>query len=159
MIIDIKMMDMVVSVVSIIIVIMLALGIKYLFKKYKRPNGKKGGFISLHVAFAFAIITVLGLTTKNWYITSLAVIMAYLIARGRLDEEQHYLYQVILGGILGISIPIGMFYLYGKYNNSLDSVENDSESRENYDDKPTNAKDDRKEADDSPELSIDDLKD
>lgn len=153
---NIKLTDIILTIISIFFAILFTMLIKHLFKNYRRPNGKKGGFISLHVVIAFSIITCIGLITKDWFITGLTVILAYLIGRGRLDEKQHYMYQVIISSIIGISIPILIFYLYiKKINNNND---NNSDTREDYEDKPEKAIDNRHEADiEAPELKLEDL--
>jgi hypothetical protein len=135
---------------SIIAVGTFTLLLKSLLYKYRRPNGKKGGIISFHVALAFAIVTSVALVTKDWFITGLVVILAYLIGRGRLDEGQHYLYQVVMGAIAGVLIPYGIFYAYYKRLSVSTLLE-----REDYDEKPSRAHDDRKEADKAPELRLD----
>ena len=140
---------------SIVIVSAFVLLVKNLLHGYRRPNGKKGGIISFHVAVAFATVTVVAMTTKDWFLTGLTVILAYLIGRGRLDEGQHYMYQVVVGALVGVLIPYGIFYLYYKRFRS----ESSSYEREVYEDKPERAHDDRREADEAPELRLDDLDD
>ena len=130
--------------------------IKNFLYRYRRPNGKKGGIISLHTTIAFATVTTIALVTKDWFLTGLAVILAYLIGRGRLDEGQHYTYQVALGAIIGVAVPYGIFYLYNKKINEKGMSE-DREERENYDDRPSNASDERHEADEAPELKLEDI--
>lgn len=129
--------------------------------KYRRPNGKKGGVISCHTAVAFAVVTAIALSTKDWFLTGLTIILAYLIGRGRLDEGQHYMYQVVLGAIFGVAIPYGIFYIY--YNRITGSSGGDmgryNSDREKYVDKPARAHDDRMEADDHSDLRIDDIED
>jgi len=143
--------DIILAVLSILAAGGFTLLIKYLLHKYKRPNGKKGGVVSVHVAIAFATVTVVALATKDWFLTGLTILLAYLIGKGRLDEGQHYMYQVVLGIIIGITIPFSIFYLYNKKINFTSS-----EARHEYDDKPERARDDRHEADDAPELRLDD---
>lgn len=127
--------------------------IKNILRKYRRPNGKKGGILSLHTAVAFAVVTVIAMTTKDWFLTGLAVILAYLIARGRMDEGQHYLYQIVITSIIGVAIPYALFYFYHK--NMTVHADSDS-SRDEYTDKPTRANDDRHEADQHTELKLSD---
>jgi len=141
--------DIILTVISILLSGGLALIVKNLFNKYKRPNGKRGGVISLHVAVAFATVTCIALTTKDWFLTGLTILLAYLIARGRLDGSQHFMYQVILGLLIGILLPFMVFYLYNKKWNI-------SENREVYENKPEKAVDNRHEADAAPELRLDD---
>ena len=104
--------DIMLGVAAIIIAGGFTLMIKSFLRKYRRPNGKKGGIVSLHTTLAFAIVTVVAMATKDWYLTGLSVILAYLIGRGRMDEGQHYMYQVVIGALIGVMIPYGVFYLY-----------------------------------------------
>lgn len=146
--------DIILAVVSIVAVGAFVLFVKSILRKYRRPNGKKGGIISFHVAIAFAIVTVVAMTTKDWFLTGLSVILAYLIGRGRLDEGQHYMYQVVIGAILGVAIPYSIFYLYYK---RMQGQSTRVYEREDYDDKPDRAHDDRYEADENaPELRLED---
>lgn len=145
--------DIILAVTSILAAGGFSLLVKWLFHKYKRPNGKKGGVISFHVAVAFATVTAIALTTKDWFLTTLTVILAYLIGRGRLDERQHYIYQVVLGVLVGVGFPFAIFYLYNKKWTGGGSS---SENRKDYEDKPEKARDDRHEADKAPELRLDD---
>lgn len=136
---------------SILLTLVLILSIKSVFYRYKRPNGKKGGLVSIHVALATSIITVIAMTTKDPYITGLSVILAYLIGRGRLDEGQHYLYQVLISGFIGITIPSAIYYSYYSRTTNNDVI------REEYEEKPEKAVDDRHEADSVPELRLEDF--
>lgn len=142
--------DMAVGIGVVIAAGAIVMLLKSMFYNYRRPNGKKGGVVSFHTATAFAIVTVIAMNTKDWFLTALAVFLAYLISRGRMDEGQHYLYQVILGAIIGVAVPYSLYYLY--YNNLGGggySIE-----REEYADMPSRAVDDRHEADAAPELSL-----
>jgi len=152
----------VLAIISIFATTAFALLIKKLLRRIRRPNGKKGGIISLHTAIAFSTVTVIALTTRDWFITALTVILAYLIARDRIDEKKHYFSQVLFGALLGIGIPYGIYYLSEKQlgidcSNGSGSSENytvlDS-FREEYDDKPGHAIDNREEADSAPELRL-----
>ena len=138
--------ELFIAVGAIVATLFIAILIKKLFYKYKRPNGKKGGFISLHVALAFSIVGVVAVLTKDWFITMMMVVLAYLIAKGRMDEGQHYLYQVIIGGIVGLAVPYGVFYLYYRRVNPFSSSSSSYQDRPEID-KPDRAKDDREEAD------------
>lgn len=146
--------DIALSAVAISVTGATAIVIKKIFRKYRRPNGKKGGIVSLHVALAFSVVTVLALTTRNWFITGLAVFLAYLIAKGRLDENQHYLYQVLIGLTVGIAVPYSIFYLFYQRKEHEPMVEM-MPPREEYYDMPPSAMDERFEADTAPELRLD----
>ena len=145
------------STFSVLTVLAFAILIKNLLYKYKRPNGKKGGIISYHVVIAFSIITCIALITRDWFITLLTIILAYLIGKGRL-ETQHYLYQVAISAIMGVLIPYSIFYLYHtRIHNS--GYNEDTYVRTHYDDKPDNAHDDRIEADKASDLKLEEIDD
>jgi amino acid transporter len=145
--------EIILALGSIFLVAFFTLTTKYLMYRYKRPNGKKGGILSLHTAIAFTVVAVVALTTKDWFTTFLVILLAYIIARGRMDEGQHYMYQVVMSVIIGIGIPYGLYYLWYHKQNSSYTI-ND---REDYD-KPDYAEDNRHEADDeAPDLRLDDL--
>jgi hypothetical protein len=142
------------SVLSILSILLFSFIIKNLLYKIKKPNGKKGGIISFHVALAFTIVTIVALTTKDWFLTAMVIILAYLVGRGKLDEGQYYIYQVAISAIFGVLIPYGIFYLYiNKFSTQNISY------REEYEDKPPKAIDNRKEADEAPELALNDIDD
>lgn len=142
--------DMAVGIGVVIATGAIVMLLKSMFYNYRRPNGKKGGVVSFHAATAFAIVTVIAMNTKDWFLTALAVVLAYLISRGRMDEGQHYLYQVVLGAIIGVAVPYGLYYMYYNKIGGGYGIE-----REEYADMPSRAVDDRHEADEAPELSLD----
>ena len=76
---SVEWIDIMLATGSIVTVGAFTMLIKSILYKYRRPNGKKGGIISFHTAIAFAIVTVVAMTTKDWFLTGLAVILAYLI--------------------------------------------------------------------------------
>ena len=129
--------------------------VKNLLYKYRRPNGKKGGIISFHATVAFATVASIAMITKDWFLTALTVLLAYLIGRGRMDEGQHYMYQVVIGAVVGIGVPYGIFYLYHRKFSGLGG--GSGGDRFEYEDKPDKAVDHRHEADEAPELKLDDI--
>jgi len=146
-----------VSILSLVATIGVSLAIKSGFHRYRRPNGKKGGFVSIHTALAFSIVTVVALTTKDWFLTGLAVLLAYLIAKGRIDADQHYFYQVILGAIMGITVPYGAFYIYNATRPERQSEHHEHHEHHHSDD---HHGDDREKAsEEAPELELSDIKD
>lgn len=153
---NLEWMDITLGIGSILAAGGFALLVKKILHGYRRPNNKKGGIISLHAALAFSTITVIAMTTKDWFITGLSVLLAYLIGKGRLEENQHYPYQVAFGTIAGVGITFGIFYLYNKKFGGGGSATPVSDLRESYSDKPERARDDRHEADTEKELAIDD---
>jgi hypothetical protein len=134
---------------SIVLVFCATLVIKYILHGIKRPNSRKGGIISLHAAVAFAIVTSIAIVTQDWILVSLAVLLAFLISKGKLDTSQNYIYQIIISCIVGVGIPIGLFYLNDRRHQNMPS------ERDTFENKPEKARDDRHEADSAPELRLD----
>ena len=140
--------EIMLSIGSILVVTAFIFIIKKYMGKYKRPNGKRKGITSLNVALAFSIITVLALTTRDWFITSLVVILAYIIGRNKIDSGEYYMYQVI---------PFGIFYYYDKNilkNSGKVIAEEEEEDMRNYDEE--NSKEESREEDnDDDDLRLD----
>ena len=70
--------EIVLSLFSII----LTFGFAYFFKdwlrSYRKPNGKKGGVLSLQTTIAFSIVAVIAMVTKDVMLTALTVISSAL---------------------------------------------------------------------------------
>ncbi|HOV79714.1 MAG TPA: diacylglycerol kinase [Bacillota bacterium] len=83
----------------------------------KARSGKgafvKGGLPSGHTAVAFAGGTVLALLAGNFLTASIALTMALIVAHSRLDSKSHTLFEVIMGAVLGILVPLVVFRLGG----------------------------------------------
>ena len=62
----------------------------------------RGGMPSGHAAIAFAMWTVIAFLTHNAVVMLLAFAMAFLIARHRIKDSIHTVWQVVAGAILGI---------------------------------------------------------
>jgi len=92
-----------------IFVCILVLVIKYILQDFKRPNGDKYGVVSFHTAFAFSVLTMVYLTIKDKTIIALVGLLALFVSITRIVEYQHYLYQVILGVIIGV---FGTIFMY-----------------------------------------------
>ncbi|MCL6634700.1 MAG: diacylglycerol kinase [Peptococcaceae bacterium] len=73
----------------------------------------KGGLPSGHTALAFAGSTALALLTGSVLVTSIALIMALLVAHSRLDAEVHTFFEVVAGALLGILTTLAVFRLAG----------------------------------------------
>lgn len=138
---------------SIILTFLLTILIKKTFHKYKKPNGKKGGIVSIHIATAVSIIVSTGLMTHDWITTSLMAILVYIIIYSKYSLNDHYTYQIIASIIIGCSIPVGIYYTYEKYGPKKVKA---SMLRESYDTKPKRAIDNRHEADAETDLILDD---
>lgn len=68
----------------------------------RRGTPLRGGMPSGHSAVAFAMWTVIAFLTRNGIVILLAFVMAFLIARHRIKDSIHTVWEVVAGAILGI---------------------------------------------------------
>jgi diacylglycerol kinase (ATP) len=71
----------------------------------------QGGMPSGHSAIAFAMWTVIAFLTRNAIVILMAFAMAFLIARHRIKDSIHTIWEVIAGAILGILATSLIFQL------------------------------------------------
>jgi len=85
------------------IALILVLGLSIIGKViFHRGAPLRGGMPSGHAAVAFSIWTVITFLTNNSIVIVLSFVMAFLIARHRVKDAIHTLWEVAAGGILGI---------------------------------------------------------
>jgi diacylglycerol kinase (ATP) len=94
--------------ISVIIVLGLVVIGKVLFHK---GTPLRGGMPSGHAAVAFAMWTIITFLTDSSVIIILTFIMAFLIARHRLKDNIHTVFEVFIGSVLGILVTILVFQL------------------------------------------------
>jgi len=92
--------------ITIIIVSLLIVIIKTL-----SPKGShlKGGLISGHSALAFSLFIMISILTGDVLIITLSLLMAILVAHTRVESGIHTIWEVILGGILGVLVALLIF--------------------------------------------------
>ena len=95
----------------IAIVISLALVI---FFKFKLGKGGfvKGGMPSGHSAVAFSIVTAIFFISGNVLVFTLGFVLGILVIQSRIESGIHSVYEVIMGGIIGITITFFIFKLF-----------------------------------------------
>lgn len=150
-----KINDILLLLAAVVFSGIVAFIVKKLFYKNRRPNGKKGGLISIHVVVAVAILVSYAMITMDVFSSLLLLFLVYLIAKGRTDEGQHSFQQIIFSILIGSGLPIWVIYMYKKYNGNL--LFRGSEKREEFGGR--RARDERYLADESPELKIRELPD
>ncbi len=69
---------------------------------FHRGTPLRGGMPSGHAAVAFSIWTIIAFMTNNSIVIVLSFVMAFLIARHRIKDAIHTLWEVIAGAALGI---------------------------------------------------------
>ena len=72
----------------------------------------RGGMPSGHSAIAFAIWTIIAFFSNNSIVIALAFLMAFLIARHRVKDAVHTVWEVIAGAILGILLTTVVFQIF-----------------------------------------------
>lgn len=94
--------------ITLIIVIGLAVFGKILSHK---GTPLRGGMPSGHAAVAFSMWTAIAFLTVNNIIVALSFVMAFLIARHRMKEGVHSIWEIIAGSVLGMLTTILIFQL------------------------------------------------
>ena len=72
----------------------------------------RGGMPSGHAAIAFAIWTIIAFFTNNSIVIMLSFFMAFLIARHRVKDAIHTVWEVVAGAILGILLATLVFQIF-----------------------------------------------
>lgn len=94
------------TIISLITVMALAILGKVIFRK---GTPLRGGMPSGHSAFVFCLWTVIVFSTSNPLIIALSFLMAAALARTRMSEGIHTLWEVVAGGLLGFLVTLLVF--------------------------------------------------
>ena len=88
----------------------MALALKDVFRE-PRPNGSNdlASFPSGHATEAFAFAAVVG-AEHEWYWGALAYSMATFVGASRINDNMHWLHDVVGGATLGMSYGLGLYY-------------------------------------------------
>jgi diacylglycerol kinase (ATP) len=70
-----------------------------------------GGVVSGHAAVGFCLCTVIVLSTPAPFIWVVATLLAMLTAQSRVEAGVHSLREVLLGALLGITVPVVILYM------------------------------------------------
>ena len=108
----IKNSDIHLTFVALLIVILLTIGFKAKFYK-GRGTHFQGGIVSGHSAVAFCMATIISFIAENILITTMTFGLAVLVAESRIEGRIHTFLEVLLGGLLGITIGILVFQIIG----------------------------------------------
>lgn len=85
--------------IAFLVVMLLVVAGKVFFHK---GTPFRGGMPSGHAAFAFSLWTIIAFSTRDGLIILLSFIMAFLIARHRLQDNIHSFWEVVSGALVGI---------------------------------------------------------
>ena len=97
--------------ITVICIIFVLIGVVILKSLTPKGTPLKGGMPSGHSALAFAIATIIALSTKGVLITVLGYIMALLVAQSRIEGKIHSFLEVLAGAILGTLIVVFVFQM------------------------------------------------
>lgn len=95
--------------IALVIVILTTVIIKAIFGE---GTPLKGGMPSGHSALAFSISTAIALITEQPICIILAYLMALITAQSRVDSEVHTVFEVIVGGMLGMLLTLLIFTIF-----------------------------------------------
>jgi diacylglycerol kinase (ATP) len=98
-----------ITVIALIVVCAFVIFVKVLLQK---GTPLKGGLPSGHTAFSFALWTIIAFSTSNPLIIILSLAMAVLIARSRMTQKIHNLWEVVAGGLLGTMVTAFILQLF-----------------------------------------------
>lgn len=95
--------------IALVIVVLTTVIIKAIFGE---GTPLKGGMPSGHSALAFSISTAIALITEQPICIILAYLMALITAQSRVDSEVHTVFEVIVGGMLGMLLTLLIFTIF-----------------------------------------------
>lgn len=101
------------SFISVLIVLILTVGGKYLWAKKNGGTYFQGGAISGHTSLAFCAATIIALISENTLITLAAFGIAFLVAESRVEGGIHKISEVVSGAVLGILVVLVVFRIIG----------------------------------------------
>ena len=79
---------------------------------FHRGTPLRGGMPSGHAAVAFSMWTAIAFITTNTVVVALAFVMAFLIARHRVKDAVHSIWEVVAGAVLGILVTTLIFQIF-----------------------------------------------
>jgi hypothetical protein len=75
-----------------------------------RPHGhNRASFPSGHTSTAFSFASVVGME-HEWYYGAAAYTLAGIVAMSRMNDNEHYLHDVVFGATIGISYGMSFYY-------------------------------------------------
>ena len=98
-----------VSLIIFIILLFLVVVGKAIFHK---GTPFRGGMPSGHAAFAFSMWTIITLSVKNNLVVFLSFVLAFLIARHRIKDNIHTVWETVAGALLGVVVTVLVFQIF-----------------------------------------------
>ncbi|MEW5766836.1 MAG: diacylglycerol kinase [bacterium] len=97
-----------VSFISLMVVIIITIFIKAI---YKKGTPFRGGMPSGHAAVAFSIWTATIFLTNNLFMIILVFILAFIVAQSRISLKIHSFWEVLSGSLIGLFLTVLIFQL------------------------------------------------
>lgn len=92
--------------------------LKYSIRQKRPDSNNRDSFPSGHATSAFAFATVVALE-HEWYWGFGAFSLAGLVAYSRINDNAHYLHDVMGGAVIGAGYGFGLHYLYKDKNSTF----------------------------------------
>jgi diacylglycerol kinase (ATP) len=93
-----------------LITLLVIVGIVIFIKIVRREKSLlRGGLPSGHAAIAFSVWTIVSLVTMNGLVSILVFLLAFFVARSRVTNDVHNVFEVVLGSLLGILVTLVVF--------------------------------------------------
>ena len=90
--------------------------LKRVFNERRPDKGDRLSFPSGHSTTAFAFASVVAME-HEWYYGVSAYSLASLVAMSRINDNVHYLHDVVFGATIGITYGVSLYYLQKKNSN------------------------------------------
>lgn len=90
----------------------------YILKNYinsRTPTGRKDGLLDYSIVISFTTVSIIAMLTKDPFIVSLTVLLAYIISKNKYENKKNYLYQIVLSILIGLAVPYFIFLLNEKW--------------------------------------------
>lgn len=89
--------------------------LKNIVRERRPNNGDNYSFPSGHTTTAFAFASVIA-AEHAWYWGVTGYALATYVAVSRINDNEHYLHDVMAGAIIGTTFGIGLSHIYGSQN-------------------------------------------
>ncbi len=96
--------------IALLVVTILTLGLKSLFYR-GRGTHLQGGTVSGHSAISFCVATIIACISENALVGTLGYFIAALVGESRIEGKIHSVFEVVVGGILGIVVGILIYQI------------------------------------------------
>ena len=99
------------SLIALVLTVLVGIGIKALTRQ---GTPLRGGLPSIHAAIAFAgwMLVTLIVDSQRFLVSSLALILAFLVAQTRVESGIHSTLEVFLGALLGALTSLVLFQTF-----------------------------------------------